>query len=56
MVRLVRNITADGCQGEQTTAFFLHVEKVFDCVWHENLLYKVKQLLDPAFSGVGLSE
>ena len=40
-MRLVESITEAGCQAKQTIAFFLYIEKVFDDVWHEGVLYKL---------------
>ena len=46
-MRLVECITEAGYQGKQTTAIFLDVEKAFDRVWHEGVLYKLTEVLLP---------
>ena len=45
LMRLVECITEAGCQGKQTTAIFLDVEKAFHRVWHEGVLYKLTEVL-----------
>ena len=40
LMRPVECITEAGCQGKQTTAIFLDVEKSFDRVWQEGDVYK----------------
>lgn len=40
---IVESIMAAGCQGKQTATFFLDVERAFDRVWHECLLFKFKE-------------
>ena len=47
LMRLVECIT--GCQGKQTTAIFLDVEKAFVHVWHEGVLYKLTEVLPPDY-------
>ena len=46
-MRLVEYITDAGCRKEQTVACFLDVEKAFDSVWHDGLLFKLREIQLP---------
>lgn len=47
LLRFVKSVTVAGCQGKQRTAIVLDVAKAFDHVWHESVLYKLKEVLNP---------
>ena len=47
LLRFVEYVTDSGCKGKQTVAFFLDVAKAFDRVWHEGVLFKLKEVLLP---------
>ena len=47
LMRLVECITGAGCRKEQTVACFLDVEKAFDSVWHDGLLFNLREIQLP---------
>lgn len=44
---MVGSITAAGCKGKQTAAFFLDIEKAFNRLWYEGFHSKLKETLFP---------
>lgn len=43
-MRLIETVTEPGYQSKQTAAFFLYVGKAFGHVWHEGVVYKLKEI------------
>lgn len=50
LIRLVDNITEAGCQKGQTIVCFLGVEKAFGSVWHDGLLFKLREIQLPEWN------
>ena len=46
-MRMVEYITYAGCRRERTVGCFLDVEKAFDSVWHDGLLFKLREVQPP---------
>ena len=44
MLKIVHKIYQDINDGKDTCMVFLDVSKAFDKVWHEGLLFKIKQM------------
>ena len=43
----MESITEAGCRRERTVGCFLDVEKAFDSVWHDGLLFKLREVQLP---------
>ena len=44
LLKIIRQIYQDVNDGNDTCLVFLDVSKAFDKVWHEGLLFKIKQM------------
>lgn len=46
-MRMVEGIAGASCKGNQTVGIFLDVEKGFDKVWYDGLLFKFREVQLP---------
>ena len=43
LMRLVEYITDPGCRKEQIASCLLYVEKAFNSIWHNGLVFKLRE-------------